>query len=267
MPYQGERDKGPRKFKADVRYLKKLPGVLVVIQLVCCALGFFLSLGASFVWRGTAGQSFFTFIVFVASLGCFVWLVVHVFQLYTLTNRTVNWNIMGIVHNGVFGFFVMIASCVMIEVASEARPLRAAGVFGFLGFTGFLMALAWEVMMWLKNRDPGIGFNTATVVEGPKRPESLHSIDGEVNLRDEIASREDHETDAAVGFVGMKARPVSSFIQEPNQNGEVTTPMLYAPGNDDDDEAPRPKRASAISEKSEASSNSSSVQGEWQTPS
>lgn len=42
-------------------------------------------------------------------------------------------------------------------------------VFGFLGFTGFLAGLVWEVMVWLKNRDSGPGFATATVVSGLDR--------------------------------------------------------------------------------------------------
>ena len=38
------------------------------------------------------------------------------------------------------------------------------------------MALAWEVITWLKNRDPGFGFSTATVVEGPKRRKCIISL-------------------------------------------------------------------------------------------
>lgn len=271
MPYEGDRDKSlQKKFTTDFKYIKKLPGILIVIQLVCCCLGFLLSLGASFVWAGRGGHSFFTFIVFIAFLGCVSWLVIHVCQLYTLFERNINWNMLGLIHNGVFGFLVMVASCVMIEVASEARPLRAAGVFGFLGFTGFLMGLAWEVTVLLKNRDAGFGFtSTATVVQGPERPESLNSVDGVVNVNDEVALNDDHDSEAAVGFRSIKARPVSSFIQVPNQNGGVTTPMLYAPGNTEEEGPTKPKRSTAISENSENSDNSdnSSVQGEWQTPS
>ncbi|KAG7158200.1 hypothetical protein Hamer_G008835 [Homarus americanus] len=79
-----------------------------------------------------------------------------------------------------------------------------------------------------------------------------------VDLRDEVAGEDDKE--ASVGFVGMRARPVSSFVQ-PATNGEVTTPMLYAPGWQDKTESPP-----GVARNSDNSSDSS-IQGEWQTPS
>ncbi|XP_047502748.1 uncharacterized protein LOC125048221 [Penaeus chinensis] len=264
MPYQGDRtaEKQPGQFTTDVKYIRKLPGALIVVQLICCSLGFILAVCSSVMWKVRAGHGFFTFVSFIASVSCINWLVIHVFQIYLLFNRSFNWNILGLAHNGLCGFLLMIASCVMVELASAARALRAAGVFGFLGFTGFLAGLVWEVMVWLKNRDSGPGFATATVVSGldrPGTPDSGNSVD----VGDEVATRDNEDAEAAVGFVGMKARPVSSFIQEPRQNGGVTTPMLYAPGKEGEDDPDRPRSRGAASE----NSSCSSVEGEWQTPS
>ncbi|KAK7060633.1 hypothetical protein SK128_027928 [Halocaridina rubra] len=262
MPYQGDRDESLRvKFTTDIKYLTKFPGVFILIQLLCCGLGFLVSLGSSFVWHGRGGIAFFIMVSFVASTGCLVWLVIHVFQLYSLCKKDINWNLTGLVFNGVIGFFVMVASCIMIETASSARPLRAAGVFGFFGFTGCLMGLAWEVTVWLKNRDSGLSFATATVEQGPRRPDSMSSSNDD-NVTDALALQTDSNEESGIGFKGMKNRPVSSFIQEPNQMGGVTTPMLYAPGNDDSKSGTRSLSSGGHSQNSEDSSKECSVFGE-----
>lgn len=264
MPYRGDRDLEDRpKFTTNIHYVRKLPGALVCVQLVCTGLGFLLALGGSMVWSVESGHGFFTFVSFICSLSCICWLAVHVFQLYTLFKITINWNKVGLVYSGVNAFLLMVASCFMVEAASEARALKAAGVFGFLGFTGFLAGLVWEVLLWHKNRDGGPGFSTASVVQGPDRPDTPES-GALVDVRGEVAGG-DEDSDTGVGFVGMKARPVSSFVQEPTHNGEVTTPMLYAPGWQEE-KAQHSSRTSNVSERSERSS-SSSVQGEWQMPS
>lgn len=264
MPYLGDNEQQQQhpKFTTDFTYVKKLPGALIVVQLVCTGVGFFLALGGSLVWMVKTGHGFYTFISFVSFLSCISWLVVHVLQLYALFKTTINWNKVGIVYNGVNGFLMMVASCVMVEVASEARALKAAGVFGFLAFTGFLAGLVWEVLAWHKNRDSCEAF-TASVVRGPDRPDTPDSQC--LDVRGEVAGDHDDDDDgAAVGFVGMRARPVSSFLQ-PAPNGEVTTPMLYAPGWEEKEKHSDVK-AAVSSQHSEKSSNSS-IEGEWQTPS
>ncbi|XP_045611416.1 uncharacterized protein [Procambarus clarkii] len=264
MPYLGDRQEPEHpKFTTDFGYVKKLPGALILVQLVCTGLGFLLALGGSLVWMVKSGHGFYTFVSFVSFLSCVCWLVVHVFQFYTLFKIAINWNLVGLVYNGVNGFLMMVASCVMVEVASEARALKAAGVFGFLAFTGFLAALVWEALLWHKNRDSGAGFSSASVVRGLDRPDTPESDC--VDVRGVVAGGDDHDDDAAVGLVGMKARPVSSFMQ-PAHNGEVSTPMLYAPGWEKDKDSQPGASDDFDSDRSEGSSHSS-VQGEWQTPS
>lgn len=248
MPYQGDRDThpAPTTFTTDFSHLKKLPGPLIVVQLVCCLLGFALALDGTVGWGVRRGHAFFTFIIFLSMLCCACWLLVRIFQLDAMFKKDVNWNILGLVHNGGNGFFLMIASCLMLEGASAARPLRAAGVFGFLGFSAFLAGLVWEVIVWRSNRDSLPGFATATVIPGRERsktPDSMASagIAEAPELRDE-----------EVSFVGMKPRPVSSFLEQQSGNlGEVSTPMLVVPQGDSEGHSKR-------------SSSASSIQGEWQ---
>ncbi|XP_050727973.1 CKLF-like MARVEL transmembrane domain-containing protein 4 isoform X2 [Eriocheir sinensis] len=171
MPYQGDRhpDRPQGRFTTDFSYLRKLPGALILVQLVCAFLGFTLAAAGSAVWRVRRGHAFFTFVSFMSMLSCVCWVAVRVFQLEALFKREINWNVVGLVYNGLNAFFLMVASCLMVEAASSARTLRAAGVFGFLGFSAFLSGLVWEAIVWRSNRDSGPGFSTATVVSGLER--------------------------------------------------------------------------------------------------
>ncbi|KAG7158201.1 hypothetical protein Hamer_G008836, partial [Homarus americanus] len=93
MPYRGDRHEDRPKFTTDINYVKKMPGTIIFVQLVCMGLGFLLALGGSMVWKVKSGHAFFTFVSFMSFLSCICWLLVHVLQLFSLFKTPINWNI------------------------------------------------------------------------------------------------------------------------------------------------------------------------------
>ncbi|KAK8380742.1 hypothetical protein O3P69_007990 [Scylla paramamosain] len=246
MPYQGDSHPAPARFTTNCSYLIKLPGVLILVQNICCTLAFVLGISGAMKWRVGRGHGFFIFVVFLSMLSCNTWLMVRVLHLDSMFKRKVNWNIAGLVHNGINAIFVMVASCVILETASGARPLRAAGVFGFLGFSAFLAGLIWEAIIWRTKRDSEVGLQSATVIRGLEREQSQDS-----EQSDGVAAMEDEE---GVSFVGIKPRPVSSFLEQQSGNTtQVSTPMLMVPQEDKENSGSH-----------RSSSAASSTQGEWQ---
>ncbi|KAK3892228.1 hypothetical protein Pcinc_003918 [Petrolisthes cinctipes] len=221
--------------------MRKLPGLLILLQLGCTSLGFLLAVGGT-VLSGRARHAYgvFIFASFYACFSCLVYLALRVLSFHVVFCRRpqhcMNWNVVGLIHSGVSVFLMMVGSCFMVEYAGGVRILRAAGVFGFLGYTMFLAQLIFELLAWRKARGSSLlpAFVTASVVraraESASREGSRCSSRGEM-VRGEVALRDHNEEEGTVGFVGMKQRPVSSYLQS---NTEVTTPMLYAPGFDKD---------------------------------
>ncbi|XP_045109245.1 CKLF-like MARVEL transmembrane domain-containing protein 4 [Portunus trituberculatus] len=246
MPYQGDSHPAHARFTTDCSYLFKLPGAFILVQNICCTFAFLLAISGAMKWRVGRGHGFFVFVAFLSMLSCDVWLAVRVLRLDSMFKKKLNWNIAGLVHNGINALFMMVASCVLLEAASEARPLRAAGVFGFLGFSAFLAGLIWEAIIWRTKRDSETEFQTATVIRGVEREPSQDS-EGSIG----VAATEDEES---VSFVGIKPRPVSSFLEQQSGNTtQVSTPMLMVPQDDKEN-----------SNSHRSSSSASSTQGEWQ---
>lgn len=250
MPYRGDSHPAPAGFTTDFSYVLKLPGALILAQNICCALAFILATIGGMAWRVGKGHGFFIFMSFLSLLSCIVWLAVRILHLDSQFKKKLNWNKAGLVHNGVNAVVMMVASCVMLEVALRARLLKAAGVFGFLGFSAFLAALIWEVIIWRTKRDSEVGFQSATVIRGPEREPSQ---DSEQSTGVAAAAEEEE----GVSFVGIKPRPVSSFLEKQSGNTtQVSTPMLVVPQEDKEN-----------SDSYRSSSAASSTQGEWQTAS
>ncbi|XP_076054003.1 uncharacterized protein LOC143032812 isoform X2 [Oratosquilla oratoria] len=158
---------------ADISYVKKMPGMAVAVQLVTCLFAFVLSVGASTTYFVSSGHGFFIFITFLATVSCILWLLLRVLGLETLLPAKFDWNLAGLVYNGVLGFLVMVGSCVMVDRAMASQVLKAAGVFGFFGFTGFVTALVYEASIWYRRRSSAPGMASAVVVQGPDRDTHL----------------------------------------------------------------------------------------------
>lgn len=207
MAQQGKRP------SVDISYVKKMPGLAVVAQLVACLFAFVLSVGASMTYFVSSGHGFFIFITFVATVCCILWLMLQVLGFEKLLPAKFDWNLAGLVHNGVFGFLVMVASCVMVDKAKASRVLKAAGVFGFFGFTGFVTALVYEASIWYRRRSSAPGMASAVVVQGPDREEDTESRESSGDPGDGlVAGGDDFE---GAGGAGSSIEPYGSYRTRP----------------------------------------------------
>ncbi|CAL4069001.1 unnamed protein product, partial [Meganyctiphanes norvegica] len=137
-----------KKKMLNVAYLKSLPGLFVCVQLVLCFLAFVISVSSAVHYSLHASHGFFSFITFLAILSCTVWIFTHTFNLHTLFKKEIDWNHAGLLHNSVWGFFLMAASCAIINIASLDKSLRAAGTFCQCLYCFIMETVTW---VWQKN--------------------------------------------------------------------------------------------------------------------
>ncbi|KAG0695237.1 hypothetical protein GWK47_026961 [Chionoecetes opilio] len=231
MPYQGDSDTRPEAARFILTAASSLEalGSLRYFSLVCSFFAFMLGVSGTVRWAVRGRHAFFTIVSFMSMLSCACWLLVRVLHLDALFKRNVNWNKAGLVYNGANALVLMVGSCVMLEVASGARTLRAAAVFGFLGFTAFLAGLVWEGIVWRTNRDEGsAGFFTATFflflswLTPSKVITRAPQAKNRCSLQAYMTPDSDGSTgvaqageggDEGISFVGIKPRPVS-FIEQ-----------------------------------------------------
>ncbi|KAL7643170.1 UNVERIFIED_CONTAM: hypothetical protein RMT77_006460 [Armadillidium vulgare] len=209
-----------RRKNFDLSFFKNFPGIFIVTQLACCCIGFFLGVGGHYY--KSVQHVFFLLTTSMASFSTTCWIVFHFCEVKSSSVfRGVDWNKVGIIHSAIFGFFVMVGSACMIEVSYAARSLRAAGVFGFFGFTAFLIHLCWEVTRYLETTLPKTAAIKVTISKRFNQPHASTPI------------KEDEDDDNFLEPIidgSYNRRPESGFFQQkkPNEDIETSTSKDYS---------------------------------------
>ncbi|KFM59091.1 CKLF-like MARVEL transmembrane domain-containing protein 4, partial [Stegodyphus mimosarum] len=159
----------------DPTYVKTLSGILKILEVVVCLIGFICVQTIPFAAYRSAGGWY----VFVAVTGFWVTLLLFLAYLFHFVERLhwLPWLLVETAYNGTWAVFFFIASCVSAANASTDPGWGAAAFFGFgnmfiFGFDTYLKFKAWrggEIAQGERTTSPSSDQNTPSAT-GPSYP-------------------------------------------------------------------------------------------------
>jgi len=164
------------RIQLDVAYIKTIPGILRIVEIVLCIILFICAVSACSGWyiygRGNCGfASFVAFMGFIFVIG---WLLFYLFHVHD-SAPNVPWLLIELIFYAVWTFFLVISGIVLAVLSADTYGLiyyqyagtthASAGAGAFFafaaaiafGFQTFLLFQAWRAHRIANPRQPMAG--------------------------------------------------------------------------------------------------------------
>lgn len=185
-----------RQSGLDLEYLKSVPGLLKIIEIVCLLLSFACLSGFTLKYKEPRYGGRFDFFYFATITSWLLVIILFIMFLLRLYERfaNINWNLVMAVYSPVTAFLLLISSALVLDTAIYLRRhdkqfgvnfrdicemescgnVEAAGAFGIISTVLFTVDTVWYC---IKNRNTGSAQPPTSSFEGGNTEDTHEPIE------------------------------------------------------------------------------------------